>query len=319
MSETRSFRSARASVRQGFVFFRQKRFAFRRTAVLHITGDVKAADAAPPVSMKGNPVAQKVQVLLVDDLDGGEADETVTFALDGKTYEIDLTTANADKLRGLLEPVHEGWPSYRWPCRGAGVERRVPLPVAARTPRRSARGRRRTATRSTTAAAFPRPFARRTRRPTAERACAPAADRWHAVASASTRPYEIEGSPSHRPRREPTASARGLHLAPRLGGPQPHGGARPVVRGLPAAPTRGARRRPHAARRPRSPPDPAGCRPTPASPAARAAPPRCPRPPAAASGARPAPPARAAGPREAAQHREAGFGGHVQRVEPQPR
>ncbi|MDN3297688.1 Lsr2 family protein [Streptomyces ficellus] len=49
-------------------------------------------------------MAQKVQVLLVDDLDGGEADETVTFALDGKTYEIDLTTANAEKLRSLLEP-----------------------------------------------------------------------------------------------------------------------------------------------------------------------------------------------------------------------
>ncbi|MET9958933.1 Lsr2 family protein [Streptomyces sp. NPDC006326] len=48
-------------------------------------------------------MAQKVQVLLVDDLDGGEADETVTFALDGKTYEIDLTTANAEKLRGALE------------------------------------------------------------------------------------------------------------------------------------------------------------------------------------------------------------------------
>ena len=54
--------------------------------------------------MKGKPVAQKVQVLLVDDLDGGEADETVTFALDGVTYEIDLTTDNADKLRGLLGP-----------------------------------------------------------------------------------------------------------------------------------------------------------------------------------------------------------------------
>jgi uncharacterized protein YoxC len=52
--------------------------------------------------MKGNPVAQKVQVLLVDDLDGGEADETVTFAIDGKTYEIDLTTANAEKLRGSV-------------------------------------------------------------------------------------------------------------------------------------------------------------------------------------------------------------------------
>ncbi|MGA4840394.1 histone-like nucleoid-structuring protein Lsr2 [Streptomyces sp. G45] len=53
-------------------------------------------------------MAQKVQVLLVDDLDGGEADETVTFALDGKSYEIDLTTANADKLRGLLEPYLKG-------------------------------------------------------------------------------------------------------------------------------------------------------------------------------------------------------------------
>ncbi|MFR0358312.1 histone-like nucleoid-structuring protein Lsr2 [Streptomyces sediminimaris] len=53
-------------------------------------------------------MAQKVQVLLVDDLDGGEADETVTFALDGKTYEIDLTTANADKLRDLLEPYVKG-------------------------------------------------------------------------------------------------------------------------------------------------------------------------------------------------------------------
>ncbi|MDT0381816.1 Lsr2 family protein [Streptomyces sp. RKND-216] len=47
-------------------------------------------------------MAQKVQVLLVDDLDGGEADETVTFALDGKTYEIDLNTGNADKLRDAL-------------------------------------------------------------------------------------------------------------------------------------------------------------------------------------------------------------------------
>ncbi|WP_445402059.1 histone-like nucleoid-structuring protein Lsr2 [Streptomyces sp. LE64] len=53
-------------------------------------------------------MAQKVQVLLVDDLDGVEADETVTFALDGKTYEIDLTTDNADKLRGLLEPYVKG-------------------------------------------------------------------------------------------------------------------------------------------------------------------------------------------------------------------
>lgn len=44
-------------------------------------------------------MAQKVQVLLVDDIDGGTADETVTFGLDGVTYEIDLTSDNAAKLR----------------------------------------------------------------------------------------------------------------------------------------------------------------------------------------------------------------------------
>jgi len=44
-------------------------------------------------------MAQKVQVLLVDDVDGGTADETVTFALDGVSYEIDLTTKNAKQLR----------------------------------------------------------------------------------------------------------------------------------------------------------------------------------------------------------------------------
>ncbi len=44
-------------------------------------------------------MAQKVQVLLVDDIDGGTAEETVTFALDGVSYEIDLTAENAAQLR----------------------------------------------------------------------------------------------------------------------------------------------------------------------------------------------------------------------------
>ncbi|WP_149203761.1 histone-like nucleoid-structuring protein Lsr2 [Actinotalea subterranea] len=44
-------------------------------------------------------MAQKVQVVLVDDIDGGKADETVTFALDGVSYEIDLSTGNAAALR----------------------------------------------------------------------------------------------------------------------------------------------------------------------------------------------------------------------------
>ncbi|MEU3640967.1 Lsr2 family protein [Streptomyces albogriseolus] len=49
-------------------------------------------------------MAQKVQVLLVDDLDGGEAEETVHFSIDGKSYEIDLSGANAGKLRAALKP-----------------------------------------------------------------------------------------------------------------------------------------------------------------------------------------------------------------------
>jgi hypothetical protein len=47
-------------------------------------------------------VASKTVVELLDDLDGGRADETVTFALDGVDYEIDLSTANAAALRGVL-------------------------------------------------------------------------------------------------------------------------------------------------------------------------------------------------------------------------
>ncbi|KUP95539.1 histone-like nucleoid-structuring protein Lsr2 [Thermobifida cellulosilytica] len=52
-------------------------------------------------------MAQKVQVLLVDDLDGGEADETVSFGIDGSTYEIDLSVDNAAKLRAALAPFVE--------------------------------------------------------------------------------------------------------------------------------------------------------------------------------------------------------------------
>ena len=47
-------------------------------------------------------MAQKVQVVLVDDLDGGTAQETVSFALDGVSYEIDLSAANAAALRDAL-------------------------------------------------------------------------------------------------------------------------------------------------------------------------------------------------------------------------
>ncbi|UFU07178.1 histone-like nucleoid-structuring protein Lsr2 [Ruania halotolerans] len=47
-------------------------------------------------------MAQKVRVLLIDDIDGSDAEETVTFGLDGVTYEIDLNAKNAAKLRDDL-------------------------------------------------------------------------------------------------------------------------------------------------------------------------------------------------------------------------
>lgn len=48
-------------------------------------------------------MAQKVNIILVDDLDGGSADENVRFGLDGVNYEIDLSAANASELRSSLE------------------------------------------------------------------------------------------------------------------------------------------------------------------------------------------------------------------------
>ena len=47
-------------------------------------------------------MAQKVQTLFVDDLDGSEAEGTVRFGVDGTDYEIDLNAKNARQLRDAL-------------------------------------------------------------------------------------------------------------------------------------------------------------------------------------------------------------------------
>lgn len=47
-------------------------------------------------------MAQKVNIVLVDDIDGSEAEETVSFGLDGTTYEIDLNSTHAAALREAL-------------------------------------------------------------------------------------------------------------------------------------------------------------------------------------------------------------------------
>jgi hypothetical protein len=62
-------------------------------------------------------MAQKHIVQLIDDLDGGEAAESVSFALDGANYEIDLSVKNAAKLRDVLA-VYIG--SARRSGRGGG-------------------------------------------------------------------------------------------------------------------------------------------------------------------------------------------------------
>ncbi len=53
-------------------------------------------------------MAQTLIVKLTDDIDGGDADETVNFSLDGKSYQIDLNKKNAAALRKALQPYIEG-------------------------------------------------------------------------------------------------------------------------------------------------------------------------------------------------------------------
>lgn len=65
-------------------------------------------------------MAQKVQTLFIDDLDGGDAEGTIRFALDGTDYEIDLSAAHSAEL-------HQALDSYiRHARRTGGTARRAP-------------------------------------------------------------------------------------------------------------------------------------------------------------------------------------------------
>jgi hypothetical protein len=63
-------------------------------------------------------MAQKVQIELIDDLDGTEAEATVYFGLDGKSYEIDLSHDNSKKL-------HEALDEWIAAARKAGAHRKA--------------------------------------------------------------------------------------------------------------------------------------------------------------------------------------------------
>ena len=72
-------------------------------------------------------MAQKMQTLFIDDLDGSEADGTVRFGLDGADYEIDLNTAHAQELRDALA-------RYVSAARQAGGGARRPARIGRRAP-----------------------------------------------------------------------------------------------------------------------------------------------------------------------------------------
>ena len=78
-------------------------------------------------------MAQKHIVQLIDDLDDGVADETVSFAIDGNNYEIDLSARNAQRLRDALA-------EFVAHARRANRPARAAAGAAPRRPRGNGRG-----------------------------------------------------------------------------------------------------------------------------------------------------------------------------------
>ena len=64
-------------------------------------------------------MAQKVHIVLIDDIDQSDAEETVTFGLDGKEFAIDLNKKNARSLRDALAP----YVAHARPVSGRGSRR----------------------------------------------------------------------------------------------------------------------------------------------------------------------------------------------------
>jgi hypothetical protein len=52
-------------------------------------------------------MAQRIQTLFIDDIDGGAAEGTVRFAFDGTDYEIDLSSKHSDELHTALRKYVE--------------------------------------------------------------------------------------------------------------------------------------------------------------------------------------------------------------------
>jgi hypothetical protein len=76
-------------------------------------------------------MAQQRTVILIDDLDGSQAQHTVAFSLDGQQYEIDLSVQNSQRLHDALAPfISKARIAHPEPS----VRRRAPRPVTAAQP-----------------------------------------------------------------------------------------------------------------------------------------------------------------------------------------
>jgi Lsr2 len=79
-------------------------------------------------------VAQRTQIMYIDDIDGSEADGTVRFGLDGTAYEIDLSKKHADELARVIRPyidVARKVPAARRSAQGGRPVRRSQSDVRA--------------------------------------------------------------------------------------------------------------------------------------------------------------------------------------------
>ena len=111
-------------------------------------------------------MAQRIQTLLIDDLDGGEADGTVRFGLDDTEYEIDLSAAHGDELRKALELYRAHARRAGGTTRSAARTRRGSTAIDTAKVREWAKGK---ASRSRTAAASRPTSSSSTRRPQGRR------------------------------------------------------------------------------------------------------------------------------------------------------
>jgi len=109
-------------------------------------------------------MAQVTEIRLVDDLDGGNADESVDFTVDNNRYQMDLSEKNAARLREVLAPSSRPHAAPAAPRLPAPAARSLPArPGQVRTPQPSVNGQARTVSASPPGAGSPPRSARPTR------------------------------------------------------------------------------------------------------------------------------------------------------------